>query len=155
MTDWEKIRTEYISGGVSYRRLAAKYNISENRIERMGRKENWTLLRRSYLQNGVSQKKDSFCEQNARSAKRIMEVADQILEKISESLDSLSVIDGNTLMHFTSALKELRDIKGVRSEADIREQEIRMENLRKSTEKDSEATVIEVVFNAGEEAWNE
>ena len=61
-----------------------------------------------------------------------MDVADQILEKISESLNSLSVIDGSTLKHFTAALKELRDIKGVRSDADIREQEIRMENLRKS-----------------------
>jgi hypothetical protein len=89
------------------------------------------------------------------AAKAIMDVADQILEKISESLRSLSVVDGNTLKHFTAALKELRDIKGVKSDAELREQELRLENLRKTTDKGAESTVIEVVFNAGEDAWNE
>ena len=89
------------------------------------------------------------------TAQKIMDVADQILEKISETLSSLSTIDGNTLKHFTAALKELRDIKGIKSEADIREQEIRMENLRKSSDKSLEPMAIEVVFNAGEDEWNE
>jgi len=154
MIDWETLRNEYVRSNVSYRQLAEKYNVSENKIERMGRKENWTALRRSLPRRELPEA-SSLYEKNARSAKRIMDVADQILEKISESLDSLSVTDGNTIKHYTSALKELRDIKGVQSEADIREQELRLENLRKSSDRSSEPSVIEVVFNAGEEAWNE
>ncbi|MBQ3489651.1 MAG: hypothetical protein IJA86_03570 [Clostridia bacterium] len=156
MTDWEKIKTEYLSGNTSYRKLAAKYNISEHRIERRGGKENWRLLREQRLQTMPSVSvTPSLSEKNALSAGKIMEVADQILEKISETLATVATLDGNTLKHFTAALKELRDIKGIKSEADIREQEIRMENLRKSADKSSEPTIVEVVFHAGEEAWNE
>ena len=155
MIDWAKIREEYVLGNTSYRKLAAKYDVSEHRIERMGRKENWTALRRDRLQENFAVRMDSCCEKNAKASQAIMDVADQILEKISEYLRSLSVVDGNTLKHFTAALKELRDIKGIKSEAEIREQEIRLENLRKSTDKSAEPAVIEVVFNAGDEAWNE
>ena len=155
MTDWEKIKTEYLSGNTSYRKLSAKHGIPLSRIEKRGRKENWALLRESFAQRMCSFKQDSLSEKNARSSQKIMEVADQLLEKIGETLSSLSSIDGNTLKHFTAALKELRDIKGIKSEADIREQEIRMENLRKSAEKSPEPMAIEVVFNAGEDEWNE
>ena len=155
MTDWEKIKTEYLSGNTSYRKLSAKHGVPLSRIEKRGRKENWALLRDSFAQRMNSIRPDSLSEKNARSAQKIMDVADQLLEKISETLSSLSTIDGNTLKHFTAALKEIRDIKGIKSEADIREQEIRMENLRKSSEKNPEPMAIEVVFNAGEDEWNE
>ena len=156
MTDWEKIREEYVSGGGSYRQLAAKYNVSRHVISRRGNKENWALLRGRHLFGAQAPEPiSSLYEKNSASGKRIMEVADQILEKISDTLQTVTALDGNTLKHFTAALKELRDIKGVKSEGDIREQEIRMENLRKSMEKSTGPTVIEVIFKAGEEEWNE
>ena len=46
-------------------------------------------------------------------------------------------MDSQTIKHFTSALKDLRDIKGVKSDADMREQEARIANLRKQAEKDN------------------
>jgi len=155
MTDWEKIKTEYLSGNTSYRKLAAKYGIPRTRIEERGRQEDWPWLRESLKHDSFPLLHDSLCEKNSRSAQKIMDVADKILDKISESLDALSTIDGNTLKHFTAALKELRDIKGIKSEADIREQEIRMENLRITSAKSGETTSIEVVFHAGEDDWNE
>ena len=122
MTDWEKIKTEYLSGNTSYRKLAAKYGIPRTRIEERGRQEDWPWLRESLKHDSFPLLHDSLCEKNSRSAQKIMDVADKILDKISESLDALSTIDGNTLKHFTAALKELRDIKGIKSDADIREQ---------------------------------
>ena len=155
MTDWEKIKTEYLSENTSYRKLAAKYGIPRRQIEARGKLEDWPWLREMLRRDSLPLLHDSLCEKNSRSAQKIMDVADKLLDKISESLDALSSIDGNTLKHFTAALKELRDIKGVKSEADIREQEIRMENLRVTSAKSADTTSIEVVFNAGEEAWNE
>ncbi|MBE6666440.1 MAG: hypothetical protein E7603_09555 [Ruminococcaceae bacterium] len=115
MTDWEKIKTEYLSGNTSYRKLAAKYGIPRTRIEERGRQEDWPWLRESLKHDSFPLLHDSLCEKNSRSAQKIMDVADKILDKISESLDALSTIDGNTLKHFTAALKELRDIKGIKS----------------------------------------
>ena len=155
MTDWEKIKTEYLSENTSYRKLAAKYGIPRRQIEARGKLEDWPWLREMLRRDSLPLLHDSLCEKNSRSAQKIMDVADKLLDKISESLDALSSIDGNTLKHFTAALKELRDIKGIKSEAEIREQEIRLENLRKTSDKSAEPAVIEVVFNAGGEAWNE
>ena len=153
--DYQEIKNEYISGNTTYRKLAAKYGLSPVRLQRLGAKENWTALRRQA--RGFPPNGDvlSLTEKNELYAEKILRVADQLLEKISRSLDAVETIDGNTLKHFTAALKELRDIKGVKSEGDIREQEIRIENLRRAWDKSGEPTTIEVVFKAGEEAWNE
>ena len=47
--------------------------------------------------------------------------------------------------------------KGLKTDADMREQEARIAKLQKEAEKtdDSDVTEIEVTFNAGEESWNE
>ena len=55
-------------------------------------------------------------------------------------------------------MKDLKEIQSVRSELDRQEQEARIANLRKNAEKDDDDTdngVIEVVFAAGPEEWNE
>ena len=50
----------------------------------------------------------------------------------------------------------IKEIKGIKSDADMREQEARINKLRKDAERDDDTTnEIEIVFNAGEEAWNE
>jgi hypothetical protein len=56
----------------------------------------------------------------------------------------------------TAAIKDLKEIQNVRSEADRREQEARIANLRKSADKNEQQPgSIEVVFSAGPEEWNE
>lgn len=44
-TDWDKIKAEYIAGGTSYRELAEKHDISEDKIKKRAAKEKWRDLR--------------------------------------------------------------------------------------------------------------
>ncbi len=46
----------------------------------------------------------------------------------------MDVIDSQSLKHYTSALKDLKDIKGVKSDIDLREQEARINKLIKDAE---------------------
>lgn len=39
--DWNAIRAEYIAGGISTRKLAAKYGVNENTLQTHARKERW------------------------------------------------------------------------------------------------------------------
>ena len=56
----------------------------------------------------------------------------------------------------TASLCDLRELLGIKSDADSREQEARIANLRKQADKeDDAASEIEVVFMAGPEEWNE
>lgn len=43
--DWLKIKSEYVSGNVSYRKLAEKYGVNKDTIALRAKKENWKELR--------------------------------------------------------------------------------------------------------------
>ena len=43
--DWLRIKTEYINGNISYRKLADKYGINKDTIATKAKAENWTGLR--------------------------------------------------------------------------------------------------------------
>ena len=71
-------------------------------------------------------------------------------------LEAKSIVDRQGLKQIASALKDIKEVKMLRSELDRQEQEARIANLRKQAQKeDIQTDSIEVVFLAGEEAWNE
>ncbi len=65
----------------------------------------------------------------------IIDVANKLLVKISEIMDEIP-LDTQSMKHLTSALKDLKEIKGFKSDADMREQEARIRNLERQVEKD-------------------
>ena len=145
--DWKKIKAEYIAGGTSYRKLAEKYNVSFSTLRKVAAKEHWTELRdktRAKMDTKIS---DTVSDQGAKKAVNIIEVADKLLEKI-ESVAEL-VNDPDSIKKLTSAIKDLKDIKGIKSEADIREQEARIAKLQKEAqEEDNSTTEIKVTFGS-------
>lgn len=59
MTDWVKIRAEYVSTNIGYRPLAKKYGISFSTLEKKARKENWQeqrIKQRDTIETKVLQK---------------------------------------------------------------------------------------------------
>ena len=71
-------------------------------------------------------------------------------------LEAKSIVDRQGLKQIASALRDIKEVKMLKSELDKQEQEARIANLRKQADKDEDSTdVIEVVFAAGPEEWNE
>ena len=71
-------------------------------------------------------------------------------------LEMRSIVDRQGLKQIASALRDIKEVKMLRSELDKQEQEARIANLRRQVDKDeNDSSVIEVVFNAGPEEWNE
>ena len=153
--DWKKIKAEYIAGGTSYRKLAEKYNVPFGTLRRVAEREGWTQKRTQVAQKTDTKMIESISDDAAEKAVNIIDVADKLLGKISELMDTM-VVDTQSFKQLTSALKDLKEIKGYKSEADMREQEARINKLRKEAEREDDTTSeIEIIFNAGEEAWNE
>ena len=152
--DWKRIKAEYIAGGTSYRKLAEKYGVSRSKLQAIATREKWVDLQSQAQAKTESKIVDSISDKEAKKAIDIIDVADKLLGKIKENIDVL-ITDTQSIKHLTSALKDLKDIKGYKTEADIREQEARIKKLQKEAEKeDDTVNEIEVVFKAGEEAWN-
>ena len=71
-------------------------------------------------------------------------------------LEMRSIVDRQGLKQIASALRDIKEVKMLRSELDKQEQEARIANLRRNADKDeNDSSMIEVVFAAGPEEWNE
>ena len=134
--DWNKLKAEYISGGTSYRKLSEKYGVPFSTLKEHARKEQWTDLRDKARHKADTKFANIIGEKQALKSSKIHDVADKLLDKIVYLLDELELADSQTIKQCTSALKDIKDIKGIKSDIDLREQEARIDKLRKDIEAD-------------------
>jgi len=127
--DWKQAKAEYISGGISYRKLADKYGVSRSKLQARATREGWADLRSQAEAKAEAKLVESISDRDAQSTVDIIGVADKLLAKISSVAERVKT--AQEIRHLTSALKDLREIKGQKSEADMREQEARIAKLER------------------------
>lgn len=136
--DWNTIKAEYIAGGTSYRKLAAKYNVPFNTLKTIAIKGEWVKLRERAEHNTTTKIVAEISRENAKKNAKIDEkyfkLVDKLLDKAEEVIDSTTIWQCTNLKEMASTLKYLKDCKGVKSEADMREQEARIAKLQKEAE---------------------
>jgi hypothetical protein len=153
VADWNALKAEYIRGGTSYRKLAEKHGVSFNTLKTVAIREKWTDLRQQTNNTATTKLVDKIGGQQASRSAKILDVADKLLDKISITIDSMPVMDSQSLKHITSALKDLKDIKGIKSDIDLKEQEARIAKLQKESlldEKGSNEVVVKMNNEAEE-----
>lgn len=128
--DWKTIKAEYIAGGIGYRKLAEKYGVSFSTLSQVAMREKWTDLRQRTSDKTDTDLVKSIGKRNAKRSAKINDLADKLLVKIGEFME-LDVLDGKSIKNIASALKDIRDIKGIKSNIDLREQEARIAKLQK------------------------
>lgn len=155
MADWQAIKTEYITTQTSYRKLAQKYGVNYQAICHRSKDEGWIEQREQYRNKTFIKTVEKISQQEAARAAKIHSVADKLLLKIEAMVDSEAPLSEKGIRALTAAVKDLKEIHGVRPDLDRQEQEARIANLRKQADKDEDKTEeIEVVFVGGEEAWH-
>ena len=132
MADWQKIKTEYITTDTSYRKLAQKYGVSYNAIGNRSRDEKWQDLRDQHLTKTMTKTMNAIANQQASRAARLQNVADKLLTKVEQLIedDEGLLADTSSMRDISRILKDLKDIQMIKSDADMREQEARIEKLR-------------------------
>lgn len=158
--DWTQIKSEYITDSKSsYRKLAEKYDVPFATLQCRARKENWAELKKQTQDNIITKTIDKDTEKKVDRMTRLLNVTDKVLEKIEVAVEELStegiVLDKSTLKQLTGALKDIKDIQGVKSDRDIREQEARIRKLEKEAEDDTKKdTTITVQFEGDISKWS-
>lgn len=142
--DWNKLKAEYIAGGISYRGLAKKHGVSFNTLKTIAIRENWTDLRQQANNNTTTRIVEVVAEENANYTASIYDVADKLLGKIESLMEERLTIAN--IKDLTSAIKNIKEIKGVKSDIDLREQEARINKLRKEVEEEKKDTNINITF---------
>lgn len=127
--DWNKIKKEYIAGNVTYKELSEKYNVSFSSLEKLARREKWRELRRKANEKTANDVVRAVSKRNAKLDTAI----DLALKAACEYLRTPGQMRAVDLKDVTTALKNLRDLKGIKNEADAEEQRARIEALRART----------------------
>ncbi len=137
MADWQAIKAEYITTDTSYRKLAKKYGLNYNTISERGKSEDWVEERNQYRAKTHSEIIDAIGDQQVDRAARIRTVADELLDKIEFMVEGAD-LTAKDVRALVASIKDLKEIQGVKSELDRREQEARIANLQKQAEKDDD-----------------
>lgn len=151
--DWKRIKAEYIAGGTSYRKLAEKYGVSPTTLTKVAGREGWVEARQQADIKKTSKIVDAVSDKEAKKAVDIIDVADKLLEKASELMETM-VVDTQSFKQLTSALKDLKDIKGYKSAIDLKEQEARIRNLEKQAEAEDKDREIKVTIEGNLEKYS-
>lgn len=135
--DWKKLKTEYIKGGTSYRKLAEKHGVPFGTLRNVAAKEKWRELRDKTRIKTDTKLTEAVSDVQADRLCRLQKVTDDLLEQIEGIVRSISLeeimMDKHALRQITGALKDIKDIQSLKSPLDIAEQKARIKNLQRQT----------------------
>ena len=156
MADWQAIKTEYITTDTSYRKLAQKYGVNATNIAKKASKEKWVEQRNKNANETLSKTLNAISKKQADRAANLIAVSDMLLNKVKSLLeaDSELPIDPQSMKHISGVLKDLKEIQMIKSEADLREQEARIDKLRKEAAVEKENNEIKVTIAGGLEEYS-
>lgn len=158
MIDWKTIETEYVTTDISHRELCEKYGICRSTISKKASEDKWTEKRNNHRAKTVSKAVNAVGKTQAEQTAKLFGVSDLLLNKVKLLLEENEelLVDTSAMKDVSVVLKNLKDLLMIKSESDLREQEARIEKLRREAQKGEEDNrAIEVVFAAGPEEWNE
>ena len=156
MADWQKIKTEYITNpDTSYRELSQKYGVHYTNIAKRAKKEDWQQQRKQQANATQTKMIQAVERRKVDRAAKLMDVSDLLLQKIASLVEELDVMDASPkdIRSLSAAIKDIKEIQMIRSDADIREQEARIEKLRREAYRDDQSGTITVRLPGGLEDY--
>jgi hypothetical protein len=154
--DWKAIKTEYITGDISYRKLAEKYGAPFGTLRQKAKKEQWCEQRAQYRHNTDTKtiKKTSDKESSARAnTVKLFDKACNLLLKRAIALAE-NELSSQEMRQLSATLKDLKELKGLKCDADMREQEARIKKLEAEVQADNKDTKVTVEIVGDLENWS-
>lgn len=151
MIDWKTIETEYVTTDISHRQLAEKYGICRSTISKKATDDKWSEKRNKHRDKTVAKAVNAVGTKQANMTAKLYGVGGLLLDRVKLLLeDNPEVLaDTSSMKDVSVVLKNLKDLMSVKSDADMREQEARIDKLRKEAMVEKENNEVKVTM-AGE-----
>lgn len=128
--NWSKIKNEYISDpSASYRKLSEKYGVARSTLSERAKKEGWHALKLEAAERAEAKLLETVGEENARIDGKFYEAIDLLLDEACKCLSAPGQLRAVDIKDMSSALKNIKDLKGIKSEIDLEEQRARIRAL--------------------------
>ena len=139
--DWNKLKTEYIKGGTSYRKLCDKYDVPLSTLKRVAHEEDWVGLREQCKTKAATKIIEIESDKQAERMKRLLTVSDELLGVVEDAVRKFKVeeliLDRTALKSLSGTIKDIKDIQNLKTSLDIEEQKARIAILKKQAEADN------------------
>lgn len=152
--DWKRIKAEYIAGGTSYRKLAEKYGVSFNTLKTRAREEQWYELRQQKDHKTTTKVIENLSDKESKIDDTYFRCVDKLMRKAEELIETTPIWQPQMLKDMATTMKYLKECKGVKSEADIREQEARIAKLQKEAMEEAKDNEIQIIIGAEAEEYS-
>lgn len=112
--DWLKIKTEYINGQGSYRKLAAKHGVSESALTKRAITEGWRAAREAHGSKIEAEIQQKTVEKIADSEAEIVAIKSRLklkmYQQIEKRMDSVDELEGQEFRRLVQNYKDMCDI---------------------------------------------
>ena len=156
--DWTKIKTEYITNpDTSYRELSQKFGVHYTNIAKKAKKEDWQQQRQQHINTVQTKAQHAVERKQVDRAAKLDDAADLLLDKVLEfiAMSDSMLVNTQAMKHLSGVLKDIKEIKGFKSDVDLREQEARIAKLRKEAEReDNGPNKVVIQIEGGEDTWS-
>ena len=132
--DWSRIRKDYIAGRGSYRELSAKYGVPYRTLADRAKAEKWVELRNQSRAKAASKTVETVADANGRVQTRMQDAAEALMGKVVEGVLAADPEDARNLKAYSGVLRDLKEVLDLRTPLDVKEQEARIEKLRRDAE---------------------
>ena len=105
--DWDKIKAEYIAGGITYRELADKYNVSMDVIMKKAAKDKWRASRQKACRKTAEKIAEKISAKQAKAAVDELEVARYTTMIWQDTLRDIAELIGEHKEVYAGDLSEL------------------------------------------------
>lgn len=87
--DWARIRADYIAGGISQRKLAEKYGVSETTVMKKAASEGWTDLREATYRKTIERTQQKTADAAASNAVKLEQAKGLLIDRLKAAIDSM------------------------------------------------------------------
>ena len=135
--DWNAVREEYVADeSTSYRKLSQKYGVSVDAIYKRSKAEDWQGQRKQLKEKTITKSLEKISDKKAKQAAKYSDMVDTMTAKLMKAIDAVDPKDTTAVRRLTASLCDLKELLGIKSELDEKEQRARIDNLRKQIDKE-------------------
>ena len=87
--DWLAIKNEYIGGGISQRKLAAKYGIKTHLLLDKANREKWAMQREKAADKARAKAEQAVAKSKAKNATTAERIREKLLARLEKAIDEL------------------------------------------------------------------
>ena len=91
MTDWNEVKSAYITESCSMKELATRFGLHPNSIGRRAAQEGWRELRKKHRQATFDRALDLMERSQAEKLARMEQVSGKLLDRVDEAIEQLDV----------------------------------------------------------------